>query len=230
MVGRPRNDQARREILRLAADVASRHGLDGLTIGRLAAGLGLSKSGLFGYFGSKEELQLATIRRATEVYVDAVITPATDQPAGIVRLWALCLNWLSYSRRRVFPGGCFFFAAMAEFDARTGPVHDLLVEASRTWNDLVGQQIDRAIRCGELAEDTDRDQLAFEVIALLEAANAQSLLHRDDTPYQRAQRAIRDRLVVAGARPSTIEMPVDGRPTTFPERNASRRAPRGSGR
>jgi AcrR family transcriptional regulator len=207
MVGRPRNDQARREILRAAADVASRYGLDGLTIGRLAADLGLSKSGLFGYFGSKEELQLATIRRATEVYVDAVITPAAEQPAGIARLWALCLNWLSYSRRRVFPGGCFFFAAMAEFDARTGPVHDQLVETSRTWNELVGRQIDEAVRRGELAEDTDRVQLAFEVIALLEAANAMSVLHCDDTPYPRAQRAIRARLLTAGARPSAFEVP-----------------------
>jgi AcrR family transcriptional regulator len=209
VAGRPRNERARRDILRAAADLASRHGLDGLSIGRLAADLGLSKSGLFGYFGSKEELQLATIRRAGEVYLEQVINPATEEPAGLRRLWVLCLRWLSYSRRRVFPGGCFFFAAMAEFDARPGLVHDAVAEASRTWNRLISRQIDTAARLGELAEDTDRDQLAFELIALLETANAMSVLHGGDVFYARALEAVRTRLLAAGAEPTLLRSPGD---------------------
>jgi AcrR family transcriptional regulator len=202
VAGRPRNEQARREVLRAAADVASEQGLDGLTIGQLAGRLGLSKSGLFGYFGSKEELQLATVRRAREVYLDEVIRPALEAPQGLARVVALGERWLSYSRRRVFPGGCFFFAAMAEFDARSGPVRDLLAEASLAWNGLVTGAVARAVELGELAPDTDPEQLAFELIALLEAANAMSVLHRTDAPYPRAERAIRHRLVAAGADPT----------------------------
>ncbi len=199
MAGRPRNEQARREILRAAADVASEHGLDGLTIGQLATRLGLSKSGLFGYFGSKEELQLATVRRAREVYLDEVVRPALAAPEGLARVLALGTRWLSYSRRRVFPGGCFFFAAMAEFDARSGPVHDALASASSAWNELIVGQLARAVRRGELAADADPEQLAFELIALLEAANALSVLHRTDEPYRRAATGIRSRLTAAGA-------------------------------
>jgi hypothetical protein len=128
-----------------------------------------------------------------------VIRPALDAPAGLGRLCALCSRWLSYSRRRVFPGGCFFFAAMAEFDGRSGPVRDVLAEASRAWNGLVADQIARAAELGELARDTDPEQLAFELIALLEAANAMSVLHREDKPYRRAELAIRARLLTAGA-------------------------------
>ncbi|WP_028925837.1 TetR/AcrR family transcriptional regulator [Pseudonocardia acaciae] len=194
MAGRPRNEQARREILRRAADLASVDGLDGLTLGRLAASLGLSKSGLFGYFGSKEELQLATVRIATEVYLEHVITPALRTPPGIGRLRALCARWLDYSRSRVFPGGCFFFATMAEFDARPGPVRDALAEASRAWTGLVSQTIADAVALNELAPDTDPAQLAFELIAFLETANATALLQDDDTPYRLAERAIHTRL------------------------------------
>lgn len=204
MAGRPRNDRARRDILRTAADLASRDGLEGLTIGRLATDLGLSKSGLFGYFGSKQELQLATVRRAAEVVLDEVVAPAFQRPDGLVRLWSVCLGWLSYSRRRVFPGGCFFFATMAEFDARPGPVRDALAESARGWNQLVRGLVERAAERGELTADTDPDQLAFELIALMETANAMSLLHGDDTPYRRAHLGIRDRLLGRGAAPDRL--------------------------
>jgi AcrR family transcriptional regulator len=120
MVGRPRDDRARNTILRRAADIASQDGLEGLSIGRLATALGVSKSGLFGYFGSKEELQLATIRIAAGVYLDEVIRPALTVSPGLSRARRLCENWLSYSQRRVFPGGCFFFTVTAEFDAPEG--------------------------------------------------------------------------------------------------------------
>jgi AcrR family transcriptional regulator len=194
MTGRPRNDQARHAILRRAADIASADGLEGLSIGRLAVDLGLSKSGLFGYFGSKEELQLATIRTAARVYLTEVVQPALATPPGLGRLWQLCDNWLSYSQRRVFPGGCFFFAVTAEFDARPGRVRDAVAAASLEWSRLVARTIDEARQHGELTDDTDPDQLAFELIAFMETANAVSLLHDDPVAYQRARTAIRQRL------------------------------------
>lgn len=197
MPGRPRDERARNVILRRAADIASQDGLEGLSIGRLAADLGVSKSGLFGYFGSKEELQLATIRTAMGVYVDEVVQPALTVPPGLERVRRLCENWLGYSQRRVFPGGCFFFAVTAEFDARPGRVRDAIAEAGLDWARFVARAIDDARQLGELADDTDADQLAFELIAFLEAANVTSLLHDDANAYERARTAIRKHLDTA---------------------------------
>lgn len=197
MVGRPRDEQTRDTILRRAADIASKDGLEGLSIGRLAADLGVSKSGLFGYFGSKEELQLATIRIAAGVYLAEVVQPALAVPPGVKRVWRLCDNWLSYSERRVFPGGCFFFTVGAEFDARPGRVRDAVAAAGLEWSRLVARTVDDARRLGELADDTEPDQLAFELISFMETANALSLLHDDPTAYQRARTAIRARLHTA---------------------------------
>jgi AcrR family transcriptional regulator len=194
MAGRPRDDRARNAILRRAADIASQDGLEGLSIGRLATDLGVSKSGLFGYFGSKEELQLATIRTAVGVYLDEVIQPALAVPPGRARVRQLCENWLSYSQRRVFPGGCFFFAVTAEFDARPGRVRDAVAAASQDWTRLMARTVEDARQLGELPGDTDADQLAFELIAFLETANAVSLLHDDPSAYERARTAVRKRL------------------------------------
>jgi len=201
MAGRPRDDRARQTILRRAADIASRDGLAGLSIGRLAADLGVSKSGLFGYFGSKEELQLATIRTAAAVYLDEVVRPALAVPPGLARLHRLCDSWLAYSQRRVFPGGCFFFAVTAEFDGRPGRVRDAVAAADLEWRRLVAGTVADAHRLGELAAGADADQLAFELIAFLETANAMSLLHDDAEPYERARTAIRTRLDPAAVAP-----------------------------
>src|SRR5215475_2731198 len=106
---RPRKGVRTREsILRVAVDLASVEGLEGLTIGRLADELKMSKSGLFAHFGSKEELQLATIDMARRIFADYVVTPALTQPAGMPRLWALCDNWLAHVEKKIFQGGCFF--------------------------------------------------------------------------------------------------------------------------
>jgi AcrR family transcriptional regulator len=197
MAGRPRDDRARNAILRRAADIASQDGLEGLSIGRLATDLGVSKSGLFGYFGSKEELQLATVRTAMGIYLDEVIRPALAIPPGLDRVRRLCENWLNYSSRRVFPGGCFFFTVTAEFDARPGRVRDAIAAASLDWTRLVARTIDDARQLGDLADDTDGEQLAFELIAFMETANATSLLHDDPNAYERGRTAIRKRLDAA---------------------------------
>jgi AcrR family transcriptional regulator len=204
MVGRPRNDRTRNAILRRAADLASVDGLEGLSIGRLAADLGVSKSGLFGYFGSKEELQLATVRAAVDVYLDEVVKPALAVPPGLGRVWRLCDGWLSYSQRRVFPGGCFFFGVTAEFDARPGRVRDAVAAASLDWHRLVAVAIDDARQLGDLTGDTDQEQLAFELIAFLENANAIALLHDDPAAYQRGRTAVRTRLAAVATHPSAL--------------------------
>ncbi|HZX06025.1 TetR/AcrR family transcriptional regulator, partial [Kribbella sp.] len=123
-----RGDQTRRAVLRRSVDIASVDGLEGLSIGRLAADLGISKSGLFAHFGSKEELQLATIRAARRIYADTVVTPAFETEPGLGRVWALSWCWLEYSRERVFPGGCFFQKVSHEYAGREGAVRDALLE------------------------------------------------------------------------------------------------------
>ena len=205
MAGRPRDDRARQVILRRAADIASQDGLEGLSIGRLATDLGVSKSGLFGFFGSKEELQLATIRTAKGVYLDEVVRPALTVAPGLERVRRLCDNWLSYSQRRVFPGGCFFFAVTAEYDARPGRVRDAVAAASLEWRGLVARAIDDARQLGELTGDADADQLAFELIAFMETANATSLLHDDTEAYQRGRTAIQTRLDAVAMRPAALQ-------------------------
>ncbi|HEU4948283.1 MAG TPA: TetR/AcrR family transcriptional regulator [Kribbella sp.] len=188
-----RGDQTRRAVLRRAVDIASVDGLVGLSIGRLAKELEASKSGVFAHFGSKEELQLATIRAARRIYAGAVVQPAFAVEPGLGRVWTLSESWLEYSRSRVFPGGCFFAKASHEYGARRGPVHDLLAEVNQEWIQLVEQTISEAVERGEL--DADPSQLAFELNAFYDSANLASLLRdNDDTVYAQARQSIRTRL------------------------------------
>jgi AcrR family transcriptional regulator len=196
-----RGDQTRRAVLRRSVDIASVDGLEGLSIGRLAGELEISKSGLFAHFGSKEELQLATIRAARRIYADAVVEPALAVEPGFGRLWRLIESWLDYSQRRVFPGGCFFAKVSHEFGARSGPVHDLLVSVDREWLGLIEQCVSEARDSGEVAADPA--QLAFELNAFCESANLASLLRDEiDTVFERARRSVRTRLEAA-ATPGT---------------------------
>ncbi|MER7909554.1 TetR/AcrR family transcriptional regulator, partial [Streptomyces sp. NPDC096068] len=139
-----RGNRTRRLVLGRTMDIASVEGLEGLSLGRIATELGLSKSGVFALFGSKEELQLATVRAAVSVFSRRVVAPLRDVPPGAVRVRDLCGNWLAYSSERVFEGGCFFSAASAEFDARTGPVHDAVARARRDWTAYVEENLSGA--------------------------------------------------------------------------------------
>ncbi|MEX0167730.1 TetR/AcrR family transcriptional regulator [Streptomyces sp. LMG1-1-1.1] len=189
-----RGNQTRRLVLGRTMDIASVEGLEGLSLGRLATELQLSKSGVFALFGSKEELQLATIRAAVAVFADRVVAPLADVPPGAPRVRDLCRNWLAYSSERVFAGGCFFYAVSAEFDARTGPVHDAVARTRLDWSAYVERSLTEARAAGDFAADLDVEQLAFEVIALMEAANAQSVLFGETSAYARADRGITARL------------------------------------
>jgi AcrR family transcriptional regulator len=189
-----RGDETRRLVLRRAVDVASVEGLDGVTIGRLAQELSISKSGLFAHFGSKEELQLATIRAARAIFSLAVVTPAMDRPPGMVRLRALLDGWLDYSRSRAFPGGCFFSRTTHEYAARPSTVRDALRDADEEWLGLVAATIDEARELGEVRADVDARQVAYELDSYLDSANMRSLLGGDLAVYDAARAAVEARL------------------------------------
>jgi AcrR family transcriptional regulator len=189
-----RGDETRRTVLRRAVDLASVEGLDGVTIGRLAEELSISKSGLFAHFGSKEALQLATIRAARAIFSQTVVVPALSRPAGMARLRALLDGWLDYSRGRAFPGGCFFSRATHEYASRPGAVRDALAEVDEEWLTLVASTITEALEQGELRADVDPRQLAFELDAYLDSANMRSLLNGDLRFYDLARAAVESRL------------------------------------
>ena len=196
---RMRGDASRRTVLHSATDLASVDGLDGLTIGRLASASGRGKSSIATLFQSKEGLQLATVAAARDVFTALIVERARTSPRGVQRLSALLRNALDYSRDRVFTGGCFFAATAADVDSKPGPVRDAVRTALVDWYGYLEAQVRFAIAEGELAEDTDPELFAFELVALNEEANSRSLLLQDERPYSLAGRAMRDRLLAAGA-------------------------------
>ncbi|RNB51355.1 TetR/AcrR family transcriptional regulator [Agromyces tardus] len=196
---RLRGDASRRIVLAQAVDLASIEGLDQLTIGRVAQAAELSKSNVATLFGSRERLQLATVEAARERFVETVIEPARSLPRGLGRALALIDNWIAYSRDRVFPGGCFFADAAADFDAKPGEVRDAVAATLRDWNGYLGATLRHARDLGELPGLDDPEQLTFEFMALLDLANRNSLMGDTNEPYRRARAGIVARLRGAGA-------------------------------
>ena len=191
---RTKGDRTRTAILDQAARLATIDGLEGLTIGQLALATDMSKSGLYAHFGSKQELQLATIDAARATFVHHVLRPALRAPKGMKRVLAACDAYLSHIERRVFPGGCFFSAAAADVGTRPGPVRDAIATQQREWLTLLERLAREAIELGELNPETDPAQLAFELKALLVAANTSFILLDDATAFTRARQAIGERL------------------------------------
>jgi AcrR family transcriptional regulator len=177
-------------ILSRAVEIASLEGLEGLTIGRLATEFEMSKSGIFRHFGSKQELQLATLERAMALFRHEVLEPAAGAEPGLDRLRALLANYLSYLERDVLPGGCFLSAAGAEFDGRPGPVRDAIVASSRDWGRELEHQAKLARDNGELSADVDPAQLVFQLGAYATRANAAYQLYDDRGAFDRARAAI----------------------------------------
>ena len=191
-------ERSRAAILDAAVRLTTTEGLEGLSIGRLAEATGMSKSGLYAHFGSKEELQLATVKAAGRIFVDQVVIPTRGVPDGLERLEALLESFLSYIEREVFPGGCFFEATMAEFDTAPGPVRDTLVWAIEGWREKIRSQIAEAQRRGQIAADEEPEQLAFELDAFTSRANDQ-FVAGDAKAIARARVAVRRRLEIARA-------------------------------
>jgi AcrR family transcriptional regulator len=185
-------------IVNAAARLATIEGLEGLSIGRLADEIGMSKSGLYAHFDSKQDLQLAAIDAAEAVYDTEVVAPAMQAPEGVKRLELLCDRYLSYVERGVFPGGCFFAATAAEWDTRRGPIRQRVRAILDGWTKLVEANLRQAQEQGDLQSDADPHQISFEINALLHEANGHYLLFRDTAALDRARTAIRDRLAHPG--------------------------------
>jgi len=188
-------DRSRARVLEHAAALATVEGLDGVSIARIAAATGMPKSSVYVLFGSKQELQLATIDAARENFIRHVVAPAfTTTPPGRHRLQRLCDGYLDYVEQRIFPGGCFFVTASAEMGGRHGPVRDRVARYQRQWGQLLSQTSHQAHTAHELAPGTDPDQLAFELGALLAGSNIAAVLHDDNTLIDRARRAVHAQL------------------------------------
>src|SRR5215472_16984793 len=196
-------DQAaktRRDILSIAVDIASAEGLESLSIGRLASELGMSKTGIFAHFGSKERLQLATVEAAKEIFLAKVAQPALASPRGVRRLRTMLDSWLRYVERIVFRGGCFFAAASAEFDSRPGAVRDQIAELTKAWMTGVQEEIAFAQSHKEIHASVHPPQLAFELHAYVQEANWAYKLFNDKAAFLLARQAIADRIAAASGK------------------------------
>jgi AcrR family transcriptional regulator len=173
--------QTRATILERAVDLASAEGLEGLTIGRLAAELGMSKSGLFAHFGSKQELQLATVEAAAKRFADAVLVPASKLPEGAPRLRAMGEIYLD--RLDLYEGGCFWGATSAEYDDRPGPVRDAIAAALDAWTGELSRQ-------AEIAGVREPERFAFELYSIVMGANSRYRLSEDARVFEYARGAL----------------------------------------
>lgn len=189
----------RAAVLDTAVRRASIDGLEGLTIGRLAEELSMSKSGLFGLFGSKEELQAATFAAAVEHFTREVWRPVERREAGLPRLLALIDRWLAYHRRRALPGGCFVTTATIEFDARPGPLRDAVASARHRMHAAIEADVRVAIEAGDLPPESDPADIAFALYALASAASVAIQLGEPGA-HARARRCMRAALGVPVAR------------------------------
>jgi AcrR family transcriptional regulator len=187
-------ERSRQAILRGAANLATTEGLRGLSIGELAAHIGMSKSGLYAHFGSKEELQLATVETARAIFDTEIVEPTRAMSDPLERLQALCDGFLSHLERRVFPGGCFFASAAAELDTHPGPVRDEIVSVQQHWMEQLRGLIREAQSNGSLDPGEDPAQLAFELEAYLLMGNTGFLLGDGPTALRQARTAIENRL------------------------------------
>jgi len=192
--------KSRELILNAAARLATVEGLDGISIGRLADHIGMSKSGLYAHFGSKEELQLATIDKAQEIFQAEVVEPSmTEDPIAMME--ALGRNFLSHLEREVFPGGCFFAYTSAELGPRPGPIHRRVADITGQWTGLFVQLLEAAQAAGAIKADEDLAQLAFELDSYLILGNFGYVMEKTPEPLERAGRAFFERLNRAKTQP-----------------------------
>ena len=180
--------------MRGAVSLATVDGLEGLSIGHLAGALDMSKSGVYAHFGSKQDLQLATVDEAERIFHAAVIEPASTAPAGLAQLVALCDAFFDYLERRTFPGGCFFAGAVLEMGMRPGPVNERVAAFQSNLTALIRQFVVTALEQRELPADEDPDGLTFEISGMILAANSNFVLRQDDDVLEMAKSVVRRRL------------------------------------
>src|SRR5262245_57530205 len=165
-LGQRKGERTRATILDEALKIVSKAGLDGLTIGTLADATGLSKSGLFAHFGSREELLLAVLAHGQIEFTAVVFKPAMDHPRGTPRLRAMFVNWLDWTESAELPGGCPMIGGATEFDDKPGPVRDMLAAGQRTWIETLKRAVRQAVEEGQLMPATDPEQIAFEMFGI----------------------------------------------------------------
>jgi AcrR family transcriptional regulator len=198
-----KGEHTRALILSEAVSLASQLGLEGLSIGSLAARLDLSKSGLFAHFGSKEDLQLLTLKRAQVLFQECVFAPALEQPRGLPRLRVLLTRWLAWIEgNESLPGGCLILSATTEYDGRPGAVRELLVSGQRELRGAIAKAIRVAIEEGHLAPSADPWQISFELYGIMLAAHHDRRLLDDARAGARARDAI-ERLLQAHRSPAS---------------------------
>jgi AcrR family transcriptional regulator len=196
---KPRQDgvRTRQAIVHKAVSLATVEGLEGLSIGELAKALGISKGGLYAHFGSKQELQLATIDEAERIFNLEVIDPSMEVPGpGIPRLVGVCDLYFEHLRRRTFPGGCFFASAVLEMGTRPGPVKERVSAFQQRFIGLIFQYALQAQELGQLPADEDIPLLVFELNGIVLAANTSFVMTEDPATLDLARRAVRRRLGV----------------------------------
>jgi AcrR family transcriptional regulator len=183
--------ETRAAVTGAAVDRASVEGLEGLTIGGLADEVRMRKSSVFSLFGSKHDLQLATLEAAIESFIDEVWAPVAGDEPGLPRLLALCDSWLAYHERGVMPGGCFLTTATVEFDARPGPLRDAVAGTIDRWLETLRREVATAIEARALPPETEPADVAFQLNALAAAASYGFQLSRDPEVFARARRSMR---------------------------------------
>lgn len=191
-----KGEETRQAILDEALALSSQVGVSGLSIGALADKAGMSKSGLFAHFGSKEEMQIAVLRESQQRFVDTVVRPALKAPRGVARLRAILTNWLDWTRRAQLPGGCPLNAAANEFDDQPGPVRDAVEAGLADGRRLLANAVRLAVETGELRPDTDIDQFVFEFTGIVLVSMQNQRLFKDKDANRRAldafERLVRD--------------------------------------
>ncbi|MBA3902398.1 MAG: TetR family transcriptional regulator [Rhodocyclaceae bacterium] len=199
-----KGEETRQAILDEALALASKIGISGLSVGSLAERTGMSKSGLFAHFGSKEEMQIAVIRESQERFADVVVRPALKEPRGLPRLRAMFGNWLGWTQKIKLPGGCLLISAASEFDDQPGPVRDAVAAGQKVWRDTLAHAVGMAVEAGELRPDTDIDQFVFEMVGIVLVCQQNRRLFHDKGSDKRAfeafDRLVRDRAATGGKR------------------------------
>jgi len=189
-------ERTREAIVRAAVSLATVDGLEGLSIGNLAGALDMSKSGIYAHFGSKQELQLATVDEAGRIFGAEVIEPALAAAPGLAQLVAVCDAFFDYLVQRTFPGGCFFAGAVLEMGTRPGPVKERIAAFQGGFTTLIRQFVVTAREQHELPADEDPDALTFELNGIILAANTSFVLRDDDAALDLARTVVRRRLGV----------------------------------
>jgi AcrR family transcriptional regulator len=185
-----KGERTRAAILDEALRLVSKAGLDGLTIGTLAEATGMSKSGLFAHFGSREELLLAVLAHGQAEFTEVVFQPAMAKPRGLPRLRAMFVNWLDWTESAELPGGCPMIGGATEFDDKPGPVRDMLAGGQRTWIETLKRAVRQAVEEDQLAKDTDPEQIAFEMFGIALVVHHHRRLLGDKKARERALAAL----------------------------------------